>query len=49
MNNKSRMNYLFEIVFCLLAIFVAVRALVFIFMFVARGVSSKQGFLFQMI
>ena len=49
MNNKSRMNLIFEIAFSLLAVFVAVRALVFIFMFVARIVCSKQDFLFHMI
>ena len=48
MNNKSRTNLIFEIVFSLLAVFAAVRALVFIYMFVARVVGGQQGFLFQM-
>ena len=43
------MNLIFEIVFSLLAIVVAVRALVFMFSFVARVVFGRQGFLFPMI
>jgi hypothetical protein len=48
MKHKSRLKLIFEIAFSLAAVFVAVRALVFIFSFVARVVCGKQGFLFQM-
>ena len=49
MKNQSRLNLIVEIVFSLLAVAVAVRALVFIAMFIARVVCGKQGFLFHMI